>query len=73
MSYKCITSEKKVNILLGCLRQSTDGKIQVMLYNIISKTLCGRLCTPDYCNQKRLNQPETDMLSATRVPEKWRA
>lgn len=29
--------------------------------------------TCDYCNQKRLNQPETDMLSAIRVAEKWRA
>lgn len=39
-------AEKKVNILLGCLKQSTDRKIQVMLYNTISKTVCGKLCTP---------------------------
>jgi len=46
MSYKCDMAEKNVNILLGCLRQSTDRKVQVMLYNFITKTLCGRLCTP---------------------------
>lgn len=45
-SYKCDIPEKKVNILLRCLRQSADRKTEVVLYNISSKTLCGRLCTP---------------------------
>lgn len=46
MSYECDIPEKKVNTLLRCLRQSADRKTEVLLYNIISKTLCGRLCVP---------------------------
>lgn len=72
MSYKCDIPEKKVNILLKCLRQSADRKTEVLSYNIISKTSHGRLCAPVITVIKKLTQPESDMLSAIRVTEAWR-